>query len=143
MLEKQPNHETIFLSIADKSLNAMKTKAQEMNIKGVGLVAFYDSEKENWISKMSIMDALKNDTVNFLSVAYSKAGEMMDTLQNSGTTDRVPLLGEYNFLGGVIEKTGNDYVLAVFSGATGEEDTIVAALGLKTILNTLKKSVQI
>ena len=68
---------------------------------------------------------------------------MMYTLQNSGTTDRIPLLGEYNFLGGVIEKSGNDYILAVFSEATGEEDTVVAALGLKTIHNTLKKSVQI
>lgn len=138
MLEKQPNQESLFLSIADKSLNSMEAKAQEMNIKGIGMVAYYNIEKENWTSKMSIMGALKNDTVNFLSVAYSKAGEMIDTLQNSGTTDRIPLLGEYNFLGGVIEKIEDDYVLTVFSGATGEEDTVVAEVGMDSIIQTLK-----
>lgn len=130
MLEKQQNYETIFASNANNSLKAMALKAQEMNIKGVGLIALFDNQSAHWDSKMSIMGALKNDTVNFLSVAYSKAGEMIDTLQNSGTTDRTPLLGEFNFLGGVIAKIETGYVLAVFSGATGEEDTVVAQVGL-------------
>lgn len=130
MYTNQLYSESIFLTQANQTLNSMKLKAQEMNIKGVGMVAYYNYKSKNWTSKMSIMGALKNDTVNFLSVAYSKAGEMIDTLQNSGSTDRIPLLGEYNFLGGVIKKVGNDYVLAVFSGATGEEDTIVAQHGL-------------
>ena len=130
MYTNQLYSESIFLTQANQTLNSMKLKAQEMNIKGVGMVAYYNYKSKNWTSKMSIMGALKNDTVNFLSVAYSKAGEMIDTLQNRGSTDRIPLLGEYNFLGGVIKKVGNDYVLAVFSGATGEEDTIVAQHGL-------------
>lgn len=130
MLEKDLNNETIFLSNSNNCLKAMQLKAQEMNIKGVGMIAIFNYETNNWTSKMSVMGALKNNTVNFLSVAYSKAGEMIDTLQNSGTTDRTPLLGEFNFLGGVIAKIETGYVLAVFSGATGEEDTVVAQVGL-------------
>lgn len=108
-----------------------------MHIQGVGLVAYYNSKTANWTSKMVVMGALKNETVNFLSVAYSKAGEMIDTFQNSGTTARVPLLGEFNFKGGVISKVQENYVLVVFSGASGEEDTIVAQQGLDFLLSTL------
>lgn len=131
------NPEFIFASQADQCLQTMKIRAEQMHIQGVGLVAYYNSKTANWTSKMVVMGALKNETVNFLSVAYSKAGEMIDTFQNSGTTARVPLLGEFNFKGGVISKVQENYVLVVFSGASGEEDTIVAQQGLDFLLSTL------
>jgi len=132
------NFENLFLDNSDASLTAMELKSKEMKIRGVGIIAFLEDGKANWVSKMKVMGALKNEEVNFLAVAYSKAGEMVDTLKNSGTCDRMPLLGEFNFIGGVIEKVKNGYVLAVFSGATGEEDTVVAELGLEFILSKLK-----
>lgn len=128
--------ETFFFTQAENSLNAMAIKAQKMNLKGVGLIAYMEGlDKSSWISKMKVCGALKNEEANFLAIAYTKAGEMVDTLQNSGTTDRKPLLGEFNFLGGLIEKTNTGYVLAVFSGATGEEDTLIAQAGLDAFLN--------
>lgn len=110
-----------------------------MNIKGVGLIAFYDNETANWVSKMKVMGVLKNETVNFLSVTYSKAGEMIDTLKNSGAIECTPLLGEYGFLGGIIKQIDTYYILTVFSGASGEEVTVIAKVGLETYLeNTLQ-----
>jgi hypothetical protein len=134
MTKSTQNFENLFLDNSDASLSVMERKSKEMKIIGVGIIAFL----ENWVSKMKVMGALKNEKVNFLAVAYSKAGEMVDTLKNSGTSDRTPLLGEFNFIGGVIEKVSNGYVLAVFSGATGEEDTVVAKLGLEFILSKLQ-----
>ncbi len=116
----------------------MEEKSLEMNIKGVGILAFLDNNKENWLSKMKVMGALKNDEANFLAITYTKAGEMVDTLKNSGTTERTPLLGEFNFLGGVIKKVNNGYILAVFSGATGEEDTVVAEAAIDSLLQIMK-----
>jgi hypothetical protein len=42
--------------------------------------------------------------------------EMVGVLQNSGTTKRTLILGEFNFLEGVINKVNNGYNLAVFFG---------------------------
>ncbi|MBC5839285.1 hypothetical protein [Flavobacterium muglaense] len=138
MTTSTQNCENLFLDNSDSSLTAMEQKSKELKIRGVGIIAFLEDGKENWVSKMKVMGALKNEKVNFLAVAYSKAGEMVDTLKNSGTSDRTPLLGEFNFLGGLIEKVNNGYVLVVFSGATGEEDTVVAEVGLEFILSKLK-----
>ncbi len=86
------------LKFADDCLIEMETKANELKLSGFAVIAVLnDNNNENWTSKMKVCGALKNDTVNFLSVAYSKAGEMMDTFQNSGTTEQIPLLGEFGF----------------------------------------------
>lgn len=116
--------------LLERCLNIMEGKRKAMNVNGVAMVAFTENLSE-WTSKMKVCGALKNDTVNFLSVAYSKAGEMVDTLKHSGNAGREPLLGEFGFFGGVIEKYETGYVIAVFSGATGEEDTIIAEAGLQ------------
>jgi hypothetical protein len=135
MIPQVQNNEELFLVNADAALEAMNKESLQMNIKGVGILAFLDNNKENWMSKMKVMGALKNDEANFLAIAYTKAGEMVDTLKNSGTTERKPLLGEFNFLGGIIKKVNNGYIIAVFSGATGEEDTVVAEVGMQLLLD--------
>jgi hypothetical protein len=116
----------------ERCLNTMNQKRKTMGVSGVAMVAFTEN-LDNWTSKMKVCGALKNETVNFLSVAYSKAGEMIDTLKNSGNAGRAPLLGEFGFLGGLIEKYENGYLVAVFSGATGEEDTLIAQAGLQEL----------
>ena len=131
METKTTIEDSIFLLRSNDCLDRMADKAQEMGLKGVGLIALLEgTEKKSLISKMKVCGALKNKDANFLAIAYTKAGEMVDTLQNSGTTNRIPLLGEFNFLGGLIEKIKNGHLLVVFSGATGEEDTIIARAGL-------------
>lgn len=131
MEAKSSFNDALFLGQCDESLNIMALKAEEMGLKGVALVAFMvGKDKSTWISKMKVCGALKNNDANFLAIAYAKAGEMADTLQNSGTTNRIPLLGEFDFLGGLIEKTNSGYILVVFSGASGEEDTVIATVGL-------------
>lgn len=120
--------ETLF----ERCLKTMDQKRTDMNVTGVAMIAFTENLSE-WTSKMKVCGALKNETVNFLSVAYSKAGEMMDTLKHSGNAGRKPLLGEFGFFGGIIEKYKTGYVIAVFSGATGEEDTLIAETGLKAL----------
>jgi hypothetical protein len=105
MKQQVQNNEELFLINTDAVLEAMNKKTREMNIKGVGIIAFLVEEKTNWLSKMKVMGALKNDEANFLAIAYTKAGEMVDTLKNSGKAERTPLLGEFNFLGGVIMTT--------------------------------------
>ncbi len=136
-MKTNPNPDEIyFLLEADTSLNAMSNVAQEMQLKGVAVVAYIeDPEKNTWISKMKICGALKNEEANFLAIAYTKASEMADSLQNSGTTERKILLGEFGFLGGIIKKTNKGYYLSVFSGATGEEDTVIAEAGLALLKN--------
>jgi len=74
---------------------------------------------------------------NVLGVAYTKAAEMADTLQNSGGGLRPPYKGEFGFKGGVIQKTSSGYLLAVFSGGKSEDDVAVAQAGLAKLVKEL------
>ena len=71
-----------------------------------------------------------NEKANFLAIAYSKAAEMADTLKNSGNKERAAIAGEFGYMGGVIKKVNAGYILAVFSGASGEQDVELATEGL-------------
>ncbi len=121
----------LFLANAQGCLDAMEATAREMSVQGVAVIAFIPGKKSlTWISRMKVVGTLASDNSNFLSVAYSKAGEMAETLRNSGSAGREPLHGEFGYEGGVIEKVSTGYILAVFSGATGEQDTEIARAGL-------------
>jgi len=109
----------------------MKQEALYMNIKGVGSVYFIPSDKtQSWISKMIVVGATGNDEYNFIAIANSKAGEIAETLQNSESKIRKVKVGEFDFIGGTIKKIKNGYLLATFSGATGEQDLAVSQKGL-------------
>lgn len=76
----------IFDETADKALLAMKKRAEELNIKGVAVVAYAQGESvQSWSSKMLVVGRLKNAPAqnkkgdNLLGIAYSKAAEMADT----------------------------------------------------------------
>jgi rhamnogalacturonyl hydrolase YesR/uncharacterized protein GlcG (DUF336 family) len=124
----------LFLEQADHSLEIMAEAAIEMSVQGVAVVAFIPRDLNGtWISKMKVAGALTGRGANFLAVAYSKAAEMADTYQNSGTRDGEPMHGEFGYQGGVIEEMASGYILAVFSGATGEQDTEIAMKGLAAL----------
>jgi hypothetical protein len=130
-----PGGEEVFLAHATHCLQTMKEAAAEMSVEGVAVLAYIPGEEaQTWISRMQVVGSLTGRNANFLSVAYSKAGEMADTFMDSGSGIREPLHGEFGYQGGVIEKVGTGYILAVFSGGTGEEDTVIARKGLDELI---------
>jgi len=73
---------------------------------------------------------MTNEKDNMLGIAYSKASEMADTHQNSGSGLRAVYRGELGYQGGLIQKVNSGYILAVFSGGASEQDLVVAKIGL-------------
>lgn len=131
MTKKQKDAEKIFINNADDVLQIMKQEALRMNIKGVGLVCFIPGDQtQSWISKMIIAGATGNEGYNFIAIAYSKASEMAETLQNSGSKVRPVKVGEFDYIGGIIKKIDSGYLLSTFSGASGEDDLAVSQKGL-------------
>jgi hypothetical protein len=133
-----------FDELADRAIGAMKKRAEELHIKGVGVVAYFEGESaESWSSKMVVVGSLKNNPsqndpgVNLLAIAYSKAAEMADTLKNSGSGVRPPLKGEFGWQGGLIQKGKTGYLIASFSGGPSEDDLKVARTGLDILATKL------
>lgn len=122
---------TQFYDVAENVLNAMKEKATAMGVKGVAVVSYLDDkDSKNWITRMLVVNKTidppnpqkNNPGFNLIAVAYSKAGEMMATLQDSGSGSRPLLRGELGYRGGAIKKHKNGYVVAAFSGGKSEQD---------------------
>jgi len=123
--------ENLFLKHADQCLLVMDQAAQAISVKGVALVAFIPGDTaKSWISKMKVHEALSNGSANFLAIAYSKAAEMADLYIDSGSGKREPLHGEFGYQGGIIKKVQAGFILAVFSGASGEQDAEIANAGV-------------
>ena len=136
MTKEQKNAEKIFIKHADDALQLMKQEALNMNIKGVGLVSYIPgNETTSWTSKMIVVKTTGTEKQNFIAVAHSKAAEMAETLINSGSKVREPKLGEFGYIGGVIKKIDSGYLLATFSGATGEQDVEVATKALDWLVD--------
>ena len=75
--------------------------------------------------------------MNLLAIAYSKAAEMADTLQASGSGVRPPLKGEYGWGGGVIAKGKAGYLFAAFSGGSSADDVKAAQAGLDVLAKAM------
>jgi len=139
MTKKQKEAEKVFINNADEALQIMKEEALRMNIKGAGLICFIPGDKtQSWVSKMIIVGATGNEGYNFIAIANSKASEMAETLQNSGSKVRPVKVGEFDYIGGAIKKTESGYILATFSGASGEEDLAVSQKGLAWLITKFK-----
>ena len=132
--------EKIFIKHADKSLAVIEEAARKLQIKGTAVVAFIPGEKtKTWISKMKVIGFFTNSDSNTLGIAYTKAAEMADTFKDSGSGIRKPLTGEYGWQGGTIRKVEGGYILAVFSGGSGEQDFAVASEGLNWLYQYYSK----
>jgi len=126
--------EETFYKHADECLSVMEQAALKIEVKGVAVIAFIPGDTSlTWTSKMKVVGAMGNEGANYLAVAYSKAGEMAETLKDSGSGVREPKLGEFGWQGGLIQKVEGGYILAAFSGATGEQDVEVATVGLEQL----------
>lgn len=133
-----------FDAVADEALRVMKQRAGELNMKGVAMVAASAGDRiQFWSSKMLVVGAMKKGPspdepeINLLAIVYSKAAEMADTLQASGSGVRQPLKGEYGWGGGVIAKGKTGYLFAAFSGGTSADDVIAAQAGLDILAKEL------
>jgi hypothetical protein len=134
----------IFDEVADKALLAMKKRAEELNIKGVALVAYAEGDTvKSWTSKMVVVGNLTSGADqnrkgnNLLAIAYSKAAEMADTLKDSGSKVRPPMLGEFGYQGGLVIKGKTGIVMVVFSGGSSEDDLKVSHTGLDIMASNL------
>jgi hypothetical protein len=70
---------------------------------------------------------------NLLAIAYAKAAEMADTLENSGTAKRPPMTGEFGWQGGVVARVKSGYAIVAFSGGKSEDDVQVSRAGLAVL----------
>lgn len=129
--EVMRNGEQIFTENADKCLAIIEKAAQKLSITGAAMIAFIPGDvSESWISKMKVMGRLATDEANFLAIAYAKAAEMAVTHNDSGDGERKDITGEFGWQGGVIIKVDTGYLVAAFSGGTGQQDADVAKEGL-------------
>lgn len=127
--------EKIFLKHADDALSAIEQKAGKLSIKGVAIVIFVPGDTvKAWVSKMKVVGQMKKGASNLLGVASSKASEMADTYQDSGSGVRPPLKGEYGYKGGVIKKINAGYIMAVFSGGSPDQDKESATDGAELLV---------
>jgi hypothetical protein len=132
-----------FNETADEALRAMQQRAEELNMKGVAMVAASQGDRvQSWSSKMLVVGTLKKGPsqdepeINLLAIAYSKAAEMADTLKASGGRTP-PLKGEFGWRGGVIARGKTGYLFAAFSGGRSADDVKAAQAGLDILARTL------
>jgi hypothetical protein len=127
-------------ALTGSALEAMKKRAAELKIGGVAVVAYAQGDTiQGWTSKMAVVGRMKDAPSatekgnNLLAIAYAKAAEMADTLENSGTAKRPPMTGEFGWQGGVIARTKTGYVIVAFSGGKSEDDVEVSRAGLELL----------
>jgi len=142
--DSNSNSGRIFEAVADKALLAMKKRAEELNIKGVALVAYAEGDTvKSWTSKMVVVGNLTSGQGpnqkgnNLLGIAYTKAAEMADTLKDSGSKVRPPMTGEYGWQGGLVLKGKTGILIVAFSGGSSEDDLKVSHSGLDIMAKNL------
>jgi hypothetical protein len=133
-----------FDEVADKALVTMKKRAEELDIKGVAVVAYTEGDTvKSWSSKMVVVGNLttapgpNQKGNNLLGIAYTKAAEMADTLKDSGSKVRPPMIGEYGYQGGLVIKGKNGIIIVAFSGGPSEDDLKVSHAGIDIMAESL------
>jgi hypothetical protein len=131
--------EEIFIQKADECLALIEKASQKISIQGVAVIAYIPGNVSvSWISKMTVVGNLTSGKANLLGIAYTKASEMADTHLDSGSGVRDIYSGELGYKGGLIKKVNSGYILAVFSGGSGEQDLEVAKIGLDKLAEYIK-----
>ena len=130
---------------AAAALLAMQSRAAELKVTGVAVLAYFDGDKpQAWNSRMLVVGRMKEDVKatdkgsNLLAIAYAKAAEMADTLKDSGSQVRPPMTGEFGWQGGVIVRCASGYLIAAFSGGKSEDDVLVSRAGAEALASRMK-----
>lgn len=112
----------------EKTFDIVSDKIAEMKLEIVGVIAVVTEEDSlDWVTDTRIYGSFYNydkDGMgwNTLAIAWSKAAEMVQTHQDSGSNCRPKMMGELAYQGGATEKYGNGHIVIAFSGGTSEED---------------------
>ena len=129
---------------ATGALEAMRKLADELQVKGVAVVAYAEGDSiASWSSKMLVVGHMttpaseKDKGNNLLGIAYAKASEMASTLKDSGSGIRPPYTGEFGWQGGVVAKGRTGTLIAAFSGGRSEDDVRVSKAGLGVLAASL------
>jgi len=126
-----------------KVLEKMKNKALEMRMQGVAVAAVLNQgETADWIGDMKVVETPCNlkEGWNLVAIAWSKCGEVIATEADSGNPNHKKLLGECGFVGGAYEEYNGYKMAFAFSGASSEDDLIVAKYGIGEMKPFLKRS---
>jgi hypothetical protein len=133
-----------FDALANSAFDAMKKRAAELNVTGVGVVSYSPGETiQGWTSKMVVVGRMKDAPSatekgnNLIGIAYAKSAEMAETLMDSGTAKRPPMTGEFGWQGGVIGKGKTGYIIVAFSGGKSEDDVQISKAGLEVLKSAL------
>ena len=116
------------------ALDDMKAKAIEMGIEGVATASVLNKgETVDWIGEMRVVGTPldKEGGFNLVAVAWSKCGEVIATGADSGNPDHQTMTGELGYAGGVYDEHDGCKMAFAFSGATSEEDLVVAKYGIE------------
>ncbi|TFG68247.1 MAG: hypothetical protein E4H27_08140 [Anaerolineales bacterium] len=116
----------------DSILLRMMDKVKQSGFNGAMAAAHMD-ENQEIISLTRIHGKLITEENNYYAIAHAKLGEMFDTFKNSGMEGRVKLRGELGYIGGVVKLSGGTHYFAAFTGASGDEDVMVAQYGMEII----------
>ena len=116
------------------ALEDMKAKAIEMGIEGVATASVLNSgDTVDWIGEMKVVGSYCNwkDGYNLVAVAWSKCGEVIATQADSGDPNHQTITGELGYAGGAYDEYEGCKLAFAFSGATSEEDLVVAKYGIE------------
>ena len=116
------------------ALDDMKAKAVEMGIQGVATASVLNkSETDDWIGEMKVVGTPCNEKEgwNLVAIAWSKCGEVIATGADSGNPDHQKIMGELGFVGGAYDEFDGCKMAFAFSGATSEDDLVVAKYGIE------------
>ena len=116
------------------ALEDMKAKAIEMGIEGVATASVLNSgDTVDWIGEMKVVGSYCNwkDGFNLVAVAWSKCGEVIATQADSGDPNHKTITGELGYAGGAYDEYEGCKLAFAFSGATSEEDLVVAKYGIE------------
>ena len=112
----------------------MKLKAEEMGIQGVAAASVLnEGEAVDWIGEMKVVGIpyKLEEGWNLVAIAWSKCGEAMATRADSGNPEHKMIVGDLGFVGGAYDEFEGCRMAFAFSGATSEEDLVVAKYGIE------------
>lgn len=116
------------------ALDDMKAKAVEMGIQGVAVASVLNNgDTVDWIGEMKVVGTPLDQKggFNLVAVAWSKCGEVIATLADSGDPNHQTMTGELGYTGGAYDEHEGCKMAFAFSGATSEEDLVVAKYGIE------------
>ena len=123
-------------------LEDMKAKAIEMGIQGVATASILNKgETVDWVGEMKVVGTPLDTKggFNLVAVAWSKCGEVISTGADSGNPNHQTMTGELGYAGGAYGEYEGCKMAFAFSGATSEEDLVVAKYGIEKMKEYLSE----